>query len=135
MNIVVVPVADIDNAWPHVAERFVKCIEKVPTYLTAGDLWQMCRSGSAFLIVALDEAGTIKGATVWQFEPHTFACRIMAGRGMADWLIPLLDVARQMARMNGIPTICADARVGFARFFKHHAPTIKTVRQTYVMEA
>lgn len=133
MNIIVVPVADIDKAWPHVAERFVKAVEKAPTYLTVGDMWALCRSGAGFLLVAVNDDG-IRGASVWQFDSDKFICRIIGGVGMDEWAAGMMAKAAEMARLNGSSAICGEARVGMVEIFRKHVPAIKVVRQTYLME-
>jgi hypothetical protein len=136
VNIAVVPVADIDRAWPHIAASVVKCLEKAPSYATAGEFWQMCRSGNAFLIVAVD-GETIKGASIWQFGQAygraAFSCLLLVGTQLEKWSADLVAVASEMARSNGA-IITADGRIGLIKALKKTVPGLKVVRQSYILE-
>lgn len=137
MNIVNVKVENVDAIWPHVAPLLLKCFEKAPGYLTPGELWQMCRSGHAFLLIA-HEGEALAGASVWCFETtfgqHSFVCKALAGANLDQWVKPIFDAARVMAKQGGATAITATGRVGLQKTLKRNLPGLKVARQTYLVE-
>lgn len=132
MNVELVNVAQVDNIWPLIADRFVKCLEKTPTDIGAGEFWQMCRNGDAFLAVCHQD-GDIYAASVWRFQNGAFNCLLMAGKDMREWCADLFQFAQTMARANGCK-VTATGRVGLERVLKRYLPGLKITRQTYEIE-
>lgn len=134
MNVELVGVQNVDNVWPLVADYLVKSRKKTPSYPTVGEIWSACRSGSAFLFVAYDEAG-VKGVSAWRFDGNKFVCLGLAGRDMNSWGEvmmhgPVLDVARS----GGAVTIAATGRVGLVRQIRKLFPKMEIVRYTFEVE-
>jgi len=130
-------VSDVDAVWPLIAPQIVKCIEKTPSFMSAGDLWQMCRSGQAFLIIAHDDV-KIHGAAIWQFQTAynttVFSCLMLVGEALDDWALSLLESARLIARGGGAMHLCATSRIGLVQKLKKLIPGLKVVRQSYLVE-
>lgn len=137
MNITLVPVANVDEIWPLISERVDACLEKAPGAISAGQYWTMCRSGEAFLIIAVDETG-IHGVTIWKFSEEYFECLLlfgMPGRNADGWYGEIMNFARQLATQNGCKGIAGTGRLGHIRRVKAQFPSMKIVRQTYIVEA
>lgn len=132
MIVELVNVAQVDNIWPLIADRFVKCLEKTPTDIGAGEFWQMCRNGDAFLVICHQD-GDIYAAAVWQFRAGAFNCLLMAGKDMRLWGADMFQFAKTMAQANGCK-VTATGRVGLGRALKGVLPAFKVTRQTYEIE-
>ena len=124
---------DVDGIWPLIAADVVKCLDKTPSYMTAGDLWVSCRSGAAYLFVAHDGAD-LKGAAIWKFDGDKFVCLMLVGRDMNKWAVQLHDAAAQTARMGGATRLLATGRTGLGTALKRHFPTLKIIRHTFEVE-
>lgn len=122
MEIYIVPTSDIDLIWGDHASGFQKACDAAndPGY-AAGDLWQMCRSGFAFLVVCEDYGQTIC-ASIWRFErpekPTQFRCKAIYGQDMKQWLGPLREFVSKIAIENGAVELAASGRQKWARLFK-----------------
>lgn len=136
MTIQLVPTANVDPVWPMVSALVVKCLEKAPSYLSAGDLWQMCRSGQAFLFVIHDgeKAG---GVAIWQFAPafgqHAFVCLALAGEGLEAWIVEMVEIAGKIAADGGAEILSATGRVGLLDPLRKKIPGVEVARQTYIV--
>lgn len=134
MNVSIVPVSNVDAIWPHIAERVTRCLRKAPSEMSTGDFWSLCRSGNAFLIVALD-GEDITAVTVWRFTAFGyFECMMIEGRGAGEWLKPVLDCALKIADDHGLNGIVGIGRTGWAKLVKKHFPKAKIPRQMYTVE-
>ncbi|WFP89815.1 hypothetical protein [Ensifer adhaerens] len=102
--------------------------------MSSGDLWQMCRSGSAFLVAVLDDEGQPIATIILQFQnwsgKSVLRCLSIAGEEMSFWLPQAMEFASKMARENGASCLVADGREGWARVF----PGAKRLRVTYEIE-
>ena len=102
--------------------------------MSSGDLWQMCRSGQAFLVAVLDDAGMPIATIILQFqkwsERSVLRCLSIAGENMSEWLPEAMEFVSTMARENGASCLVADGRDGWARVF----PRAKRLRVTYEVE-
>lgn len=113
-------VGDVDRLWPGLSAGMGHACKRCESTWTAGDLWQLCRSGNAFLILVYDE-DRVWSAGVWRFEPArpgaSFRCIMMYGENMRGWL----DIARgyitKLAKDNGAVALVAEGRSGWARIF------------------
>ncbi len=130
MNVTLVQVHLVDAVWPHVAEGFGRASRRFGGDLTVGELWQMCRSGNAFLFVVHD-AEKIIAATAWRPEQWgsgpKFRCLALYGKGMSDWMPDLHEKVRQVAIQCGAETLMSEGRVGWKRVFKN----AKVLRAVY----
>ncbi len=137
MDITRVPVGEVDNIWGMVGPMIAKCFERAPGYLSLGELWQMCRSGNAFLIVSHDTE-KIFGASIWQFQRgygrEILTCLALAGDRLKEWLKSLFDVATEMAKAGGATAVTATGRPEFQSMFKRHLPNVKVARVSYLAE-
>lgn len=102
--------------------------------MSSGDLWQMCRSGNAFLVAILDDENKPIATIVLQFqkwsEKSVLRCLSIAGESMSEWLPAAMEFISNMARENGASCLVADGRDGWARVF----PGAKRLRVTYEIE-
>lgn len=132
MNIQIVGTHEIDAVWPLIADGFVEVTKRCGDDQTSGELWQMVRSGGAFLVVVLNE-NAIRVSTVVQFQRWADGpvLRIMSmtGAGLSEWGVPLKDYLSEMARKGGASRIVAEGREGWARIFDEP----RKLRSTYVM--
>jgi hypothetical protein len=130
-------VADVDAVWPLIAPQIVRCIEKTPSFLSAGDLWQMCRSGQAFLLIAHDDV-KIHGASIWQFQNgygrHVFDCMILVGKDLDQWVLDIFTAADRIRADGGATAITATGRPGLFKILKKYIPGLKLARQSYIVE-
>ena len=133
MNIQIVGLHEIDAVWPLIADGFVEVTKRCGDDQTSGELWQMVRSGGAFLLVII-ENDKLRLSTVVQFQRWADGpvLRIlsMAGEGLGDWGVQLKDYLSEMARKGGASRIVAEGREGWARIFDEP----RKLRSTYVME-
>jgi hypothetical protein len=130
-------VADVDAIWPSIAPQIAKCLEKTPSYISAGEFWQLCRSGQAFLIVAHTDTG-VKGASIWQFHHgygrHVFDCLMVVGTDAREWTSDLFEYAAVLARSNGAAALAGTGRLGLVQILKKYVPGLKVARQSYLVE-
>ncbi len=125
--------ADIDGIWQLISGDIVKCIDKTPTFFTAGDLWTMCRSGAGFLIV-VHEGTELLGSAVWRFEERSFVCLTLAGKRADEWISILYERATLTAKCGGASKLMASGRVGLFRKLKKHLAGVKMTRCTVTIE-
>jgi hypothetical protein len=116
MNIIIANPAQVDATWPTFAERLQQSCEKSGGDLSSGDLWQMCRSGQAFLVLIYDNEGFV-AALILQFQNWS-------GKQVLRALALVGD------EMSGAKSIVADGREGWTRIF----PTAKKLRVVYEVE-
>lgn len=133
MNIHIANVADVDALWQTVGPRFNVAIEKCGDDLSTGELWQMCRSGHAFLVIAQDDTGMLMAGIV-RFErwSNGSVLRVLGlvGEQLEKWGAPVKSFLAEMARANGATRIIAEGREGWAKIFDEP----RKLRSTYVME-
>lgn len=133
MRIAIANSADVDHFWPTFAQRLQTACDETGGDISSGDLWQMCRSGNAFLVLVLDEAG-FKAALIMQFQKWTakqvMRCLAIVGDDMAAWLPMARDFIAQMARDGGATSFIAEGREGWTRIF----PAARRLRTTYEVE-
>lgn len=126
--------AEVDALWPLIAGRVQESCDKTGGDMSSGDLWQLCRSGNAFLAAVLDEENKPIATIILQFqkwnERSVLRCLSIAGESMSEWLPDAMKFVSKMARENGASCLVADGRDGWARIF----PGAKRLRVTYEME-
>ncbi len=101
MKIGIANSAEVDALWPLFAERLEKGCRRCGGDINAGQLWQLCRSGNAFMVVAIGEKPV--GVTIVQFQTWNrpvLRSLATAGWEMDSWLPQMLDFVMQMAREN-----------------------------------
>ena len=111
---------NVDRLWPQLAEGFVKSCTN--TNQTAGNLWQLCRGGNAFLVVA-HEDDKIHGACVVRFEPYgdrqcIRGLGLSGSKGIEHWIGTLRDKVNEMGREGGATVFVDEGRPGFAKLIK-----------------
>jgi hypothetical protein len=133
MNIEITNSIYVDAIWPGVAPLLAPAVEHYGDDLSVGDLWQMCRSGNAFLIIVRD-GDVIKAAVIVRFDRWSkgSVLRVIAvgGAGLAEWRDGILDFVTKLASDNGASRVVTEGREGWARVF----PALKILRCVYVLE-
>ena len=121
MPVSLIPVANIDQIWPHLREGFHEAVMATGGDLSTGDLWAACRSGNAFLIVAHTDA--LQGASVWRKDVwqtgQKLRCLGLYGTNMADWIDDMKAMAASIAKDCGATALIAEGRPGWERIFKN----------------
>ncbi len=129
MNVELVLQPFVDRVWPQIAEKIDTAAKKTGGDLTAGYLWQECRSGHAFLIIAYTGT-TVVGASIWRFETWQsgakFRCLAAAGTDLGDWIEPMHEKVLEVARSGGAGGLVYEGREGWRRVRKH-ARAIRTL--------
>jgi hypothetical protein len=124
---------EVDKVFPVFAERLNAACMRTGGDLSAGDLWQMCRSGNAFLVVAFDDEA-FKAILIMQFQKWTdrqvMRCLAIVGDDMDEWLPAAKEFIAKMAKDGGATSFIAEGRDGWARIF----PTAKKLRVTYEVQ-
>lgn len=132
MNIEIVNIVYVDAIWETVGPKFQRAIDKCGDDLATGELWQMCRSGNAFLVIARDEETILMGAVV-RFDRWTdgVVLRVtgLAGERINEWAHQVKDFLAVMAKENGADRIVAEGRDGWAAIFDEP----RKLRSTYEM--
>ncbi len=114
-----------DAIWQHISEGMIKSCEG--TNITAGHLWQECRSGRAFLLVAWDEQ-QILGAAVVQFQDKGLRGLGFTGNRVDEWFPQLKAEVVSLMRSGGVTQFIDSGRPGMMR---KYFPDAKIVGTTY----
>lgn len=124
---------EIDGLWVTVGPMFTRATERFGDDLTPGELWQMCRSGGAFLLLIFNDDGIIL-ACCFRFDMWSkgSVLRILslAGDEMALWHDEAIGFLTKTAKDNGASRIIAEGRKGWERVYKK----TRVLRCTYEME-
>lgn len=129
MRIAIANLFEVDPIWPLISERLQKAFEKTGGDLTSGELWQMCRAGQAFLVVAFEETD-LKAAMIVQFQKWdkpVLRCVAIVGFDMERWLEAGKEFIWNMAKDNGAQSFVFEGREGW----KVPIPEAKRLRMTY----
>lgn len=122
--------AQVDQFWHGLAPGFQRCIDRGGGDLTLAELWQGCRRGDWFLLVA-HEGDTILGASIWRpqvwQDGMKLRCLGLFGTNFKKWADDMRTVATAVARDCGATAFVTDGRPGWARFF----PKAKVLRIVY----
>lgn len=133
MNVTICNATITDQVWPTFSKKLQKACEKTGGDIGSGELWQMCRSGQAFLIVVHDDNG-FKAAIIVQFQrwisKTVLRCLAIVGEDMDSWLPSVLETVQKMAKDGGATSFVAEGREGWAKVF----PKAKKLRVTYEAE-
>jgi hypothetical protein len=110
----------VDVFWPMIADGITKSVEATGGDLTTGYLWQLCRSGQAYLVLC-QSGNKVDGA--WIFRTETWSsgtklrCLSAWGENMADWLDALKAHVAEMQRQCGANGTVSEGREGWKRVF------------------
>lgn len=130
MKIGIATSAEVDLLWPAITGRIQEACERNGGDISSGDLWQMCRSGNAFLVLVMDQNGPV-AALIMQFQnwsgKQVLRCLGIAGERMAEWLPMAKSFIEQMAKDGGAKSLVSDGREGWASIF----PDARKLRVTY----
>ncbi|MCZ7480558.1 hypothetical protein [Rhizobium rhizogenes] len=133
MTVFIARTADVDAFWQTIGPRFNAAIEKCGDDISTGELWQICRSGQAFLIIAMDDGGILMGAVV-RFERWTNGSILrvlsLVGESIEKWADDVKSFLVEMAKANGATRIVSEGREGWAKIFDEP----RKLRSTYIME-
>lgn len=134
MNIVVLKPGEVDEVWPHISGMMQSAFEQTEAAMSPADMWTLCRSGNAFLIVGIDEAKPVF-ASAWRFETwatgRVFRCLYLGGERMHEWFKDMHDLASRMAADGGTKRLVAEGRPGWARIAEKY--TGKRTRKLWEM--
>lgn len=124
---------EVDAVWPVIAGRIQSACDRNGGDLSSGALWQMCRSGNAFLVLVMDDNEPV-AALIMQFQnwsgKQVMRCLGIAGERMAEWLPMAKGCIEQMARDGGAVSFVSEGRDGWSRIF----PTARKLRVTYEVD-
>jgi hypothetical protein len=130
MKIGIANAQEVDQVWPLISSRLQKAQERYASSLSSGDMWQLCRSGNAFLVVVWDDAD-LKGALIMQFQrwasKQVMYCMAIVGDGVSEWMPMARAFISQMAKDGGAESFVAEGRDGWAAIF----PDARKLRVTY----
>lgn len=133
MRIGIATSAEVDALWHVFADRLQVMLEDSGGDLSSGDLWQMCRSGNAFLVL-IEQDGKIIAASIYQFQRWTartvIRCLGLVGDDMQAWAEPLVKFVEGMAKQGGATALVACGREGLIKMY----PKAKRLTTTYLME-
>lgn len=133
MKIEIAAPSHVDAIWHLAGPMLARVADRCGDDVIVADLWAMCRSGNAFLVLAYDESA-IKMAAVVRFEhwANGAVLRVvaLAGDDIGSWAESVKDLLANMARDNGASRIVAEGRDGWVRIFSEP----KKLRSLYVME-
>ncbi len=112
----------VDAMWSLLAEGMRKSCDRTGGELSAGYLWQECRAGHAFLVVAYDESAVL-GAAIVRFETWPSGIRLrglgLCGKNMKSWIEEMRAAVEQIARAGGAVAIVDKGSPGLMRLFRH----------------
>jgi hypothetical protein len=124
---------EIDALWESVGPMFARATERFGDDLSPGELWQMCRSGNAFLLLVFNDDGVIL-ACCFRFDRWSKGTVLrvlsLAGDEMALWQEQAVDFLMKTAKANGATRIIAEGRKGWERVYKN----TRVLRCTYELE-
>lgn len=115
MNVGFASVGDIDQIWPLIAVKMNEMCNREDSRVTSGQLFQMCRSGGAFLILAHKDNRLLM-ASVWTFEDErVMRCWGLVGENMRLWFRPVRDFILGFAQSHGAKKIISNGRYGWLK--------------------
>lgn len=127
--------AEVDALWPALSRKFQQSSDDHGDDLPASALWQMCRSGDAFLMIAMEGTKPLMGAVLqfqnWGKGP-VLRCLAIGGEEMGRWIGEFENAVMKMMAEGGAKRFVFDGRDGWARMLKHLKP--RKLRTTYEVE-
>lgn len=137
MTIAVISPHQIDQVWPFVSDGLNDACMVCGGDITAGDLWQQCRAGSAFLIVVYED-DAVQGACVWRPERWAtgpkFRCLCLYGTGLLTWVKPLREVVLQLMKDVGATALVTEGLEKWTPLFRRLCPNARRLRVLYEEE-
>jgi hypothetical protein len=135
MNLGIATSAEVDKIWPLIGQEMQRGCDKTGGEISSGDMWQMCRSGNAFLIMGY-EPDEIVVASVWRFETWpsgvVFKCVGVCGKPMKRWVRELYDFAFSQAKIGGTERLVAGGRMGWSRVLSRYLKRpVRNLWQTF----
>ncbi|MCP4410083.1 MAG: hypothetical protein GY807_20530 [Gammaproteobacteria bacterium] len=113
----------VDQVWPDLANGMIKSCRNTGGSLTPGYLWQECRSGHAFLVVAYeDDKSKLLGACIVRFQNEGDR-KVLRGLGLCGtqlklWLEPMRKKVNEMAKQGGAVAFVDEGRMGMTRLIE-----------------
>lgn len=133
MNIGIANAAEVDAVWPSISEPLQVMLDKAGGDISSGYLWQLCRSGNGFLVVATTE-DRLAMAGVFQFQSWScgpvLRCLGVVGKGLEEWGPEAFEYVAKMAEQGGARAVVFCGREGLART----VPGTKRLTSTFMME-
>lgn len=124
MKLTLLPTSAVDAFWPLLSSGFQHaCIRSGTCNLNAGILWQLVRSGQAFLIIS-HKGEEIYQASIWQFDPvdesdqrsgAALRCLMLYGKNIKLWYGPMLELITKLGLENGASRLVTTGRHGWLR--------------------
>ena len=109
---------EVDGLWPMVSDGFREASIRSGGEVDPTDHWTLCRSGRAFLILAV-RGGSIIAAGVWMFENwltgKKIRCLLIYGRDMKEWFQPYRGLILKIAKVGGATAMVTEGRSGWGR--------------------
>lgn len=134
MRIGIANAAEVDALWPSIGQKVQATCDKSGGDMSSGDLWQMCRSGQAFLVVVMDDDQAVVATIILQFQKWNrrtvLRCLSIDGERMSEWLQDAMAYIENMGRNGGASSLISEGREGWARVL----PQAKKLRITYEVE-
>lgn len=122
--------AQVDQCWPQLSAGFEKSSKRSGGDIAPGELWQGCRNGNLFLLIA-HEDDEIVGASVWKLERWQtgmkFRCLGLYGARFREWIENMHTLATRVAQDCGATSLISDGRPGWKAIF----PKAKVLRLVY----
>lgn len=132
MNVSLVPVPLVDCFWPQIAEAVEGSVSRCDSDLTTSFLWQSCRSGNAFLILAVDDTGTVKAGTIHRFEQYRSGMKLCClaawgGNMRSEWYEDMKSAAVKLGVAGGASAFISEGSDAYLRML----PGAKKVRTLF----
>lgn len=131
-----VPLAEVDHAWPVVRPWVEQACRKARSNRSAVQLYAQCRNGSLWLAVAIvgPELSDVVGVSIMDISEvdGERLCQhvIVAGKGDTEaWFDELIrwDWLTEM----GVKRVVSEGRAGWPERLKKLVPSIRVVRQVF----
>ena len=120
MKIAIASPHEVDAVWPQVSGYLLKSCDKIGSPMTVQEAWQICRNGSAYLVVCIGE-NEIEMASVWRFETWptgvVLRCYLLGGKNLKKWGKQLREFITDMAAKGGADRLIAEGRKEWGTFF------------------
>lgn len=120
MKFQIVPISDVDRVWGGLAKGMIESCRETGGAVSAGWLWQECRSGHAFLVIGFDDTDLIGGIVVQFQQWEQF--QVLRGLGMCGISVEhfpeLATVLREFAKAGGAEWFVDSGRPALAKIIE-----------------